>query len=549
MPTVTSEELEGSVTTASHRDPLLGLHPYALIYWLVGGILTLALIYAYRIDSIASWRGSSNLHTGMEAIATLLALIIGTMALVRFYSRKDLVFLFVGVGFLGTASLDFFHALITSAYFEELTPSDLSSLAPWSWVASRLFLSIFMLLCCFTSRTEVSYENRRITEKFVYLGTALFTFACFGIIALVPLPAAYNPDIFFHRPAEFIPAVIFLVSLILLLRNGHWKLFYFEHWLVLSLIVAFISQAVFMSHSAQLFDYSFDLAHLLKKAGYICVLTGLLISMYMTFKTEEKNSFRAVSQANMALEAELAMRSRIEARLVKREKELLRSNQELEQFAYIASHDLQEPLRKIQSFGDRLQSHYAEALDERGCDYLQRMRSAAGRMSTLINDLLAFSRIKANTGNHSHVDLNEVLKGVLSDLDWQIEEARALVNSQSLPSLQADGIQMRQLLQNLIGNSIKYRSPDRLPQIDIDCLNEPGYCVIRVKDNGIGFEPQYAQQIFEVFQRLHSRNEYDGTGVGLSVVRRIAEAHGGTAEASSIPGEGSVFIVKLKLKT
>mgnify|MGYP003644123833 FL=1 len=180
MPTVTSEELEGSVTTASHRDPLLGLHPYALIYWLVGGILTLALIYAYRIDSIASWRGSSNLHTGMEAIATLLALIIGTMALVRFYSRKDLVFLFVGVGFLGTASLDFFHALITSAYFEELTPSDLSSLAPWSWVASRLFLSIFMLLCCFTSRTEVSYENRRITEKFVYLGTALFTFACFG---------------------------------------------------------------------------------------------------------------------------------------------------------------------------------------------------------------------------------------------------------------------------------------------------------------------------------------------------------------------------------
>jgi len=225
----------------------------------------------------------------MEAVATLLAALVGAMALVRYYSRPESLFLFIGAGFLGTAFLDGFHAIVTSAYFKPLMPSDLPSLLPWSWVASRQFLSILMVLSWIAwMREDRLGAVGRIPERTVYLGTAIFTAARFLFFIYAPLPVAYYSGIFFHRPEEFLPALFFLVALIGFLRKGHWRHDAFEHWLVLSLIVGFISQAVFMSHSSDLFDYEFDIAHTLKKASYICVLTGLLINMYVVFRRESE---------------------------------------------------------------------------------------------------------------------------------------------------------------------------------------------------------------------------------------------------------------------
>lgn len=220
-------------------------------------------------------------------------------------------------------------------------------------------------------------------------------------------------------------------------------------------------------------------------------------------------------------------------------------NRELQDFAYVASHDLQEPLRKIQSFSDRLQSRLGSSLDDSSHDYLRRMGQAALRMQTLIDDLLAYSRVATRTAGVAPVDLAAVLAAVLDDLEARIAEAKAVVTFDPLPTIQADATQMRQLLQNLLANALKFRDAERPCVVAISVRRTGAVFELRVSDNGIGFEPAYAERIFAPFQRLHPRNVYEGTGIGLAIVRRIVERHGGTIRAESDAGQGASFIVTL----
>jgi len=225
------------------------------------------------------------------------------------------------------------------------------------------------------------------------------------------------------------------------------------------------------------------------------------------------------------------------------------SNRELQDFAYVASHDLQEPLRKIQTFGDRLQAKCAEALGEEGADYLARMRNAAGRMQTLINDLLAFSRVTTKAQPFAPVDLNEVAHEVLTDLETRIESTGGTVEVGLLPVMDADPLQMRQLLQNLIGNALKFHRPETPPMVKVWGEEIPGgFWRVCVRDNGIGFEDKYRERIFAPFQRLHGRSEYEGTGIGLTICKKIAERHGGDIATESMAGEGATFIVTLPVR-
>jgi signal transduction histidine kinase/ActR/RegA family two-component response regulator len=263
-------------------------------YWIVG----IGLAVGLQAGADTAWRSGAELHTLMEVVATLLALIVGAMALVRYYSKTESVFLFIGAGFLGTGILDGYHTIVTSTYFNPLMISNLPSLIPWSWIASRLFLSIFMVLSWFAwVREQRLGAAGRIPERAVYWGTAAFTLTSFLFFAFAPLPAAIYPDLFFHRPEEFVPALFFLIALIGYVRKGAWRDDVFEHWLILSLIVGFVCQAGFMSHSGHLFDYDFDIAHLLKKLSYICVLIGLMGSMYVVFKRETLSAI-ALARSN-----------------------------------------------------------------------------------------------------------------------------------------------------------------------------------------------------------------------------------------------------------
>jgi PAS domain S-box-containing protein len=250
--------------------------------------------------------------------------------------------------------------------------------------------------------------------------------------------------------------------------------------------------------------------------------------------------------------------------LARKADELARSNAELEQFAFVASHDLQEPLRKIQAFGDRLKAKCDEANLADGRDYLDRMQSAAARMQTLIFDLLTFSRVISRTEPFVPINLNQVVRDILSDLEVRIEKTGGRVEVDDLPTIEADVTQMRQLLQNLIGNALKFHVPGKPPVVRVssktlpvpatfsttDGANDapPPMCEITVADNGIGFDEKYLDKIFAVFQRLHGRQEYEGTGIGLAVCRRIVDRHGGNITARSTPGEGATFIITVPLK-
>jgi len=230
--------------------------------------------------------------------------------------------------------------------------------------------------------------------------------------------------------------------------------------------------------------------------------------------------------------------------------ELGRSNHELEDFASIASHDLQEPLRKIQAFGDRLAT--TTDLSDDSQLYLDRMLGAAGRMRVLIDDLLSYSRVTTKAKPFKRVSLKRIIQEVILDMEVRIAETGTKIRVSQLPAIEADATQLRQLFQNLISNAIKFRSEGTEPRIKIystmATTGDRDTVTVSVTDNGIGFDQKYVDRIFTIFQRLHGRNEYEGTGIGLAVVRKIAERHGGTVVVESKVGKGSRFDVTLPIQ-
>lgn len=272
----------------------------------------------------------------------------------------------------------------------------------------------------------------------------------------------------------------------------------------------------------------------------------------------------------ITLNREFRLQLHIESRMRSYQRELQeninllnKSNQELEQFAYVASHDLQEPLRKISTFSDRLVLKYRDEIPPEAGQLVDRMVSAVGRMRVLINDLLIFSRAGRITPDTiAQIDLNELLADVLGDLEAPLQEINGSVVTDQLPPIEGSDTGLHQLFQNILSNSIKFASPDRPLQIRItgEVLTgyEAGvsgekkaagkYLRIRVEDNGIGFEQGYADRIFLIFQRLHGVSEYKGTGIGLAICKKIAEAHQGFISAEGQPGAGATFIITLPLK-
>ena len=252
-------------------------------------------------------------------------------------------------------------------------------------------------------------------------------------------------------------------------------------------------------------------------------------------------------QDNRELKEAQALLRENQAALENNISELNRSNRELQEFAYVASHDLQEPARKISFYSDYLISKYAKLLDEKGLDYLANMQSASRRMRTLISDLLAFAQVEREAIQYKPVDLNSVLDTVVQDLEMLIEEKGATMTIDRLPVVEADESMMHQLFENLVSNAIKYSKDGVTPKVHISARASGGSTVIQVADNGIGFDEKYLPQMFTLFQRLHSSEKYEGTGLGLAICQKITVLHGGSIKASSRVGEGSIFTVTLPL--
>jgi len=243
---------------------------------------------------------------------------------------------------------------------------------------------------------------------------------------------------------------------------------------------------------------------------------------------------------------DVTRRHELDAALRESARKLEASNRELQDFAMVASHDLQEPLRKVQMFGDKLMRNYSAALGSEGSDYLRRMMNAAERGQSLIQGLLAFSRVTTKGQRPVRVDLEATVREVVSDLEARLSDVRGTVEIGRLPSVDADPLQMRQLLQNLIGNALKFRKPALPPVVRVAGADHDGETAcFEVSDNGIGFDQKYVDRIFKLFQRLHERGAYEGSGMGLAICRKIVERHGGTITARSAPGEGATFVINL----
>jgi len=237
-----------------------------------------------------------------------------------------------------------------------------------------------------------------------------------------------------------------------------------------------------------------------------------------------------------------------EWRLADQHRELKRSNDALDEFASVASHDLQEPLRKILSFGEQLVATAGPALEGEARRHVERMLGAADRMRTLINDLLTYSQVATRVVPFAATDLAGVAREVVADLEATIADAGGRIEIGELPVIDADTAQMRQLLQNLLGNALKYRRKDVPPVVRLSSACSGGRnCTITVADNGIGFNDRYAEKIFKMFERLHARTQYAGSGIGLAICRKIVERHSGTIVATSTAGQGATFTVTLPI--
>ena len=297
-------------------------------------------------------------------------------------------------------------------------------------------------------------------------------------------------------------------------------------------------------------------------AGYPLVVEDRLVGVLAMFAKERLADATLNALASVASTlAQGIERKRAEESLKAYAARLNQSNRELQDFAYVASHDLQEPLRKVRTFGDRLNAKYAEALGEQGRDYLKRMEGAAARMQDLIDDLLELSRVTTNAQPFTPVDLNEVTQEVVSDLEARIEQIGGRVEVSRLPIVEADRLQMRQLLQNLISNALKFHREEEEPVVRVysELLQEweeegSGRIADRrayqifVEDNGIGFDEKYLERVLAPFQRLHGRDAYEGTGMGMAICRKVVERHNGYITAKSIPGQGATFIVTLPVR-
>ncbi|RYC68362.1 ATP-binding protein [Spirosoma sordidisoli] len=286
--------------------------------------------------------------------------------------------------------------------------------------------------------------------------------------------------------------------------------------------------------------------------GVVIDVTDQVLARQVIERGQER--YRALSQE---LDERVKQRTRA---LNEANQDLSRSNENLEQFAYIASHDLQEPLRKIQSFSSILQERYGDRLGDDGVDLLERLTRSGDRMSRLIRDLLSFSRIATRQATLNRVSLQEIVRQTLDTLSITIEESKAQIRVGDLPIVEGDETQLGQLFQNLLSNALKFRRPAVRPEVSIAARSVQAtelpppvhparasdvYCWITISDNGIGFDDKYTDRIFQVFQRLHSKQDYAGTGVGLAICQKVVTNHGGYITASSQPGVGSTFHVYL----
>jgi len=484
-------------------------------------------------------------HALLEWTAFSAAIFVVLLAFCHYSITNDITTPVIGVALFCAGAMDAFHTLAATRLITAVAEN--KDLIPFTWALSRVFNAVIMIagVGIFLSGKTINPKNGL---KFIIVASLIFASIGYLLIYFAAtsyeLPQTQFPDSIIRRPYDIIPLVLFLFAGLViypLFAKRHPSIF--ATALLLSALPDIAVEFHMAFGSQRLFDSDFNIAHFLKIIAYVIPLVGLVLDYIETYKKQIKQHEQLVvahDRLNVkAFELDRSIHS------------LTQSNAELEKFAYIASHDLQEPLRKIQAFGDRLHKRVAIIDDVKAIDYIERMQNSSTRMRSLIDDLLKFSRVGSDDYILKSTDLNTVLNTVLDDLHISINEKSAQINIDELPVILGESNKLYQVFLNLLSNALKFSKTDQAPIITITPLqvskNNKRYWQIKVQDNGIGFEQEYADKIFEVFQRLHGRSQYQGTGIGLAICKKIVEKHNGMISVESQLNIGTCFIVLFEI--
>jgi signal transduction histidine kinase len=519
-------------------------------------ILGIAVILALYLASLYNYL---LFHTLAELFSIIIACGVFILAWnTRQYFDNNYL-LFFGIALLPVAGLDLVHTLAYKGM--NIFPGYGANLPTQLWIAARYTQSLSLLI-------GLWFLHRKLNPNWVFAGylvlVVLLLWAIFGGV----FPDCYIEGVGltpFKKISEYLISLIFLGAAVLLVKNRREFDRVTLRLLVWSIIMA-ISAEIAFTFYVDVYGLFNLLGHFFKIVSFFLIFRVLIeVGLAEPFRlvfgdlkraeadlrqhrdhlaelVEERTAELVAS--NELLQQEIAERKRTENELAERASELARSNAELEQFAYVASHDLQEPLRIVSSYLQLLERRCQDQLDETGHEFIGFAVNGVVRMKQLITDLLAFSRVSTRSQGPAPTSSEQVLEQVLGDLQMVIEDNKATVTHDPLPTVSADATQLAQLFRNLIGNSIKFRS-EQPPRIHIGAEERGDSWLFSIRDNGIGINPQYAERIFVIFERLHGMNDYPGTGIGLAICKKIVEQHGGQIWVESEVGAGATFYFTL----
>ncbi|MBL4851869.1 MAG: hypothetical protein JKY90_06275 [Gammaproteobacteria bacterium] len=500
-----------------------------------------ALSPAHLTDALFYQLNGAFTHALLEWAAFSIAIFTFVLAFSHYRITGNITTPIIGFALLCAGCMDAFHTLAATRLIEALAENN--SLVPFTWAISRVFnASIMVLGISFLLLSNIN----KIKSQFSYFVVVSLVFVLVAYLVIdyaathAQLPQTMFPDAAITRPWDVAPLLLFLIAGLYIYPRFYKKNpSLFAHALVLSAIPQVVVEIHMAFGSTALFDNHFNIAHFLKIIAYAVPFSGLVLDYIRIHRQLDitNKTLGTVLEKSKASELALTVANKHAVTTMTR---LEQSNQELEQFAYIASHDLREPLRKISNYAELFAQRYADKVDEKGNKYIGYITDGTQRMDRLIHDLLLYSRASQSTDQSETLDMNEVLKTALENIELSVNKSQAKITHDDLPVVSGKKTQLEQVLQNLISNAIKFCG-DKPPRIHIAVIEYEKEWEFSVRDEGIGFDSQQAQRIFSIFKRLHTHNKYDGTGIGLAICKTCVERHDGRIWAESDSGKGATF--------